>query len=57
MEDVALVSIAVIGKFSDGSIHQLFIKEETGQSVVAAIIEKEGIIRASEDVLEGVEFT
>jgi len=57
MEEVSLTSISIIGKFSDGSIRQIFIKEETAQVVVAAIIEKEDIIKASEKNLEGIEFT
>lgn len=56
MEEVSLTSISIIGKFSDGSIRQIFIKEETAQVVVAAIIEKEDIIKASEKNLEGIEF-
>lgn len=57
MEEVRLVSISVIGKFSDGSIRQIFIKKETGQAVIAAIIENEDTIKANEKPLEGIEFT
>ena len=56
MEEVALVRISIIGKFSDGSIRQIFIKKDTAQKIVAAIIEAEGIIKASDKELEGVEF-